>query len=82
MEESSNVKKVGDGVKNMGKGMPDFVKNMGGADKNIRLGAGGALVLVGLFGSKFWLFLGLVLLATVYFGICPIYSFLKHDTLK
>lgn len=78
MEESSNVKKVGSG----GKSMPDFVKNIGGADKNIRMGAGGALALVGLFGSKFWLLLGVLLLATVYFGICPIYSFLKHDTLK
>ncbi len=78
MEESSNVKKVGAG----GKSMPDFVKNIGGADKNIRLGAGGALFLVGLFGSKLWLILGVALLATVYLGICPIYSFLKHDTLK
>ncbi len=77
-DDSSNVKKVGSG----GKSMPEFVKNMGGADKNIRLGAGGALVLVGLFGSKFWLFLGLALLATMYFGICPVYTFLKHDTLK
>ena len=77
MEDSSNVKKVGSGAKSL----PDFVKNMGRADKNIRLGAGGALVLVGVFGSKFWLLLGVLLLATVYFGICPIYSFLKHDTL-
>ena len=78
MEESSNVKKVGSGRKNL----PDFVKNMGGADKNIRLGAGGALALVGLFGSKLWLIIGAYLLITMYLGICPIYSFLKHDTLK
>ncbi len=78
MEESSNVKKVGSG----GKSMPDFVKNVGSADKNIRMGAGGALFLVGLFGSKLWLIIGAILLATVYFGICPVYSFLKHDTLK
>ena len=78
MEESSNVKKVGSG----GKNLPDFVKNMGGADKNIRLGAGGALALVGLFGSKLWLIIGAYLIITMYLGICPIYSFLKHDTLK
>ncbi len=78
MEDSSNVKKVGSG----GKSMPDFVKNVGSADKNIRMGAGGALFLVGLFGSKLWLLLGAALLATVYFGICPVYTFLKHDTLK
>jgi len=78
VDDSSNVKKVGSGNKSM----PDFVKNMGGADKNIRLGAGGALLIVGLFGTKFWLLLGILLLATVYFGICPIYSFLKHDTLN
>jgi len=78
VEESSNVKKVGPG----GRSMPDFVKNMGGADKNIRLGAGGALFLVGLFGSKFWMLIGIYLLVTMWLGIDPIYSFLKHDTLK
>ena len=78
-EESSNVKKVSSGGK--GFTMPDMVKNMGSVDKNVRVGAGGALFLVGLFGSKLWLVLGLIILATVYFGICPIYSFLKHDTL-
>ncbi len=77
MEESSNVKKVESGAKKM----PEMVKNIGSTDKNVRLGAGGALVLVGIFGSKLWLVLGLLVLATVYFGICPIYSFLKHDTL-
>lgn len=78
MDDSSNVKKVGSGNKSL----PDFVKNIGGADKNIRLGAGGALLLVGLFGTKLWLLVGIFLLATVYFGICPVYSFLKHDTLS
>ena len=78
-DSSSNVKKVESGGKQMN--MPEMVKNMGVTDKNIRLGAGGALLLVGIFGSKLWLLLGLILLATVYFGICPIYAFLKHDTL-
>lgn len=79
MEESSNVKKVESGKKQFS--MPEMVKNIGSTDKNVRLGAGGALVLVGIFGSKLWLVLGLILLATVYFGICPIYAFLKHNTL-
>ncbi len=79
MEESSNVKKVESGKKQFE--MPEMVKNIGAADKNYRVGAGGALVIVGLFGSKIWLFLGLLLLATVWFGICPIYAFLKHNTL-
>ena len=79
MEESSNVKKVDSGKKQFT--MPDMVKNIGSTDKNIRLGAGGALLLVGLFGSKLWLLLGIILLATVYFGICPVYAFAKHDTL-
>jgi len=78
-EESSNVRKVESGGKQFK--MPEMVKNIGATDKNIRLGAGGALVLVGIFGSKLWLLLGLVLLATVYFGICPVYAFAKHDTL-
>ncbi len=79
MDESSNVKKVESGTKQFK--MPDMAKNIGVTDKNIRLGAGGALVLVGIFGSKLWLVLGLVLLATVYFGTCPVYHFAKHDTL-
>ena len=79
MEESSNVKKVDSGSKQFS--MPEMVKNIGSTDKNVRLGAGGAVVLVGIFGSKLWLVLGLILLATVYFGICPIYAFLKHNTL-
>ncbi len=79
MEESSNVKKVESGARQFS--MPEMVKNMGSTDKNVRLGAGGALLLVGIFGSKLWLVLGLILLATVYFGICPIYAFLKHNTL-
>ncbi len=79
MEESSSVKKVESGKKQFT--MPEMVKNIGSSDKNYRVGAGGALVLVGLFGSKLWLLLGVALLATVYFGICPIYAFLKHDTL-
>lgn len=81
MEESSNVKKVGSGTSGKGFSMPEMVKNMGSVDKNVRVGAGGALFLVGLFGSKLWMILGLLILLTVYFGICPIYSFLKHDTL-
>lgn len=79
MDESSNVKKVESGDKQFK--MPDMVKNIGITDKNIRLGAGGALVLVGLFGAKLWLLLGIFLLATVYFGICPVYAFAKHNTL-
>lgn len=77
MEESPNVKRVESGAKKL----PEMVKNIGSTDKNVRLGAGGALLLVGIFGSKLWLVLGLVILATVYFGVCPAYAFLKHDTL-
>jgi hypothetical protein len=79
MDESSNVKKVESGSPQFK--VSDMKKNVGVTDKNIRLGAGGALVLVGIFGSKLWLVLGLILLATVYFGICPVYHFAKHDTL-
>jgi hypothetical protein len=79
MEESTNVKKVDSGGK--GFTMPDMVKNVGSTDKNVRLGAGGALLLVGVFGSWLWAVLGVLILATVYTGICPIYAFLKHDTL-
>nr|WP_093187724.1 DUF2892 domain-containing protein [Thiocapsa sp. KS1] len=62
-------------------------KNVGKTDRNIRLAAGGILIFLGLFaattGAKVLLtVLGLVALATGYFGTCLAYTLFKIDTSK
>lgn len=56
-------------------------KNVGKTDRNLRLAAGGVLVLGGIV-SKSWLFtiIGLVLLATGALGTCLAYVPFKIDT--
>lgn len=52
-----------------------FEHNIGAKDKKIRLYAGIALLAVSLFtASILMLLVGLVLVATSYFGWCPAYS--------
>lgn len=51
-----------------------LVKNVGKQDRNIRFAAGGAAILIGIFTGLWWLdIVGLVLLATAYFGTCVVY---------
>lgn len=58
-------------------------KNVGVADRNIRLAAGGVLILAGLITSSMILdILGLVLLATGALGTCPAYFLFKINTIK
>jgi hypothetical protein len=61
-------------------------KNVGGMDKNIRMGAGAVLLLLSIFGIVHpgWLFgiIGVVLLATGFLGVCPAYMLLGMNTLK
>lgn len=61
-------------------------KNVGGMDRNIRLGAGAVLVLLSLFGiiGPKWLFLivGVVLLATGFMNFCPAYKLIGMNTNK
>jgi hypothetical protein len=59
-------------------------KNIGGLDKNIRLGAGAALVLLSLLGilkpAFLFILIGAALLGTAFLGHCPAYVPLKINT--
>ncbi|MEZ5454364.1 MAG: DUF2892 domain-containing protein [Thiothrix sp.] len=61
-------------------------KNVGGMDRNIRLGAGAVLIVLSLLKiiSPVWLFLiiGIVLVATGYMNFCPAYKLIGMNTNK
>ncbi len=59
-----------------------FEHNIGAKDKKIRLISGVVLLAVSLFtASVLMLLVGLVLVATSYFGWCPAYSGFNKNTL-
>ncbi|NEX23618.1 DUF2892 domain-containing protein [Thiorhodococcus mannitoliphagus] len=61
----------------------DLVKNVGQQDRNIRLVAGGVAILFGIATGLWWLdIVGLVLIATAYFGTCLAYIPLGINTTK
>ena len=65
------------------KRMIKFERNVGQKEKNIRMVAGAALLLISLFTAKIILLvLGLVLVATGYSGWCPAYSGMEKNTLE
>ena len=58
-----------------------MVRNVGRTDKNVRIGAGIALLLVGMFGAGWFVsIIGLVLIATGVLSHCWIYAFLGKST--
>lgn len=58
-------------------------KNIGDTDRNIRFIAGGAIVLLSLFYTTWWLgLIGLVLIGTAYLRSCPAYMLIGMDTNK
>jgi len=58
-----------------------FEHNVGAKDKKIRLYAGIALLVLSLFtASVLMLLVGVVLVATGYFGTCPAYSGFGYNT--
>lgn len=61
-------------------------KNVGGMDRNIRMGAGAVLLVLALVGiiHPRWLFMlvGIVLLATGYLNFCPAYKLIGMNTNK
>lgn len=58
-------------------------KNVGPMDRNIRLGAAGVLILLGLITNNIILdILGLIVVATAVIGFCPAYLLFKFNTLK
>lgn len=63
------------------KRMIKFEHNVGDKDKKYRMIGGAALVLISLFTAKILLLLlGSVLIATSFFGWCPVYSGLNKNT--
>lgn len=59
-------------------------KNVGGMDKNIRMGAGAVLLVLGLLVTKSWLLtiIGVVLLVTGFLNFCPAYKLIGMNTNK
>jgi len=59
----------------------NLVKNVGKKDRNIRFAAGGAAIVLGIISGQWWLdIIGLILIATAYFGTCAAYLPLGIDT--
>jgi len=59
----------------------NLVKNVGRKDRNIRFAAGGVAILLGIVTGLWWLdIIGLILVATAYFGTCAAYIPLGVDT--
>lgn len=57
-----------------------FGKNVGGVDKILRIALGALLVLGALMGYGWWMWIGVVPLATGLLNSCPIYSLLGIST--
>ena len=57
-----------------------FGKNVGGLDKTLRIALGALLVLGALLGYGWWMWIGVVPLATGLLNSCPIYSLMGIST--
>lgn len=57
-------------------------KNMGTTDKTIRIVIGLFLIVLGIFGSKIWIIIGLLPLITGLVNYCPLYTLLGISTSK
>jgi hypothetical protein len=63
------------------KRMIQFEHNVGDKEKNYRMYAGAALLVISIFTAKILvLLIGLVLVATGFSGWCPLYSGLHKNT--
>ncbi len=57
-------------------------KNIGEMDRNLRFGAGIAVILFGLIDHNLIGLIGLVLIGTAYLRTCPAYTLVNIDTNK
>ncbi len=57
-------------------------KNIGGADKTVRIIAGLAVIGAGVYFQSWWGAIGVVLLGTALIGWCPPYALLGIKTCK
>lgn len=56
--------------------------NIGSTDRILRLVAGIGIAVVGVIFESYWGLIGVVLLATAVFRLCPIYLLLGMNTIK
>ena len=59
-----------------------MLKNVGSADRNIRIGLGIAIIIVGVVLQSWWGLIGLLPLLTAWISFCPLYSVLGMSTSK
>lgn len=57
-------------------------KNIGKADKRIRLLAGAVIIITGAYLNSVWGILGMIPVITVQIGVCPLYSLLHLSTIS
>lgn len=55
-------------------------KNVGSADKIIRIILGVAIIAFGIYSQSWWGLVGIVLLFTAFIGWCPAYSLIGVST--
>jgi hypothetical protein len=55
-------------------------KNIGTTDRTIRIVIGLFLIVLGIFGSKIWIIIGLLPLITGLLNYCPLYTLLGIST--
>ncbi len=55
-------------------------KNVGSADKVIRIILGVAIIAFGIYNQSWWGLVGIVPLFTAFIGWCPAYSLIKVST--
>ena len=59
-----------------------MLKNVGSADRNIRIGLGIAIIIVGVALQSWWGLIGIVPLLTAGLNFCPLYTILGISTSK
>jgi hypothetical protein len=57
-------------------------KNVGSADRYIRIGLGIAIIVTGVITQNWWGLIGLVPLVTASLNFCPLYSVIGASTCK
>jgi hypothetical protein len=57
-------------------------KNVGSADRNIRIGLGVVVIILGVVLQSWWGLIGLVPLLTAGMSFCPLYAVLGLSTIK
>jgi len=59
-----------------------MLKNVGSADRNIRIGLGIVIIIVGVVLQSWWGLIGLLPLLTAGISFCPLYAVLGMSTRK